>query len=68
MRFPRNLIQLHRDDREAEELSRIYSKIYYILSFDFTLPGMGTPIGEEMITIYSVVYLIPYLIFGVAGM
>ena len=44
----RNLIQLQRDDRVAEELSRIYSKIFCILSVDFTLPGVGTPIGEAI--------------------
>ena len=66
LRFPRNLIQLQRDDIGTKELSRSIRKyIIYSLS---TLSGMGTPMGEGNIAIYSVVHLIPYLIYGVAGM
>ena len=64
----RDLIHLRRDDRGTKELSRIYSKIYYILAIDSILPEMGSPIGGGSFTIYSVVHLIPYLIYVVARM
>jgi hypothetical protein len=63
----RDLLQLQRDDRGAEELSRHSLKIYYILAIYYPLRDGDTYWGGKF-TIYSVVHLIPYLIYGVAGM
>jgi hypothetical protein len=64
----RNLIKLLRDDRGARELSGICSKIYHVFSIDSIFLGGGDTYWGGIITIYSVVHLIPFLIYGVAEM
>ena len=64
----RDFIQLQKDDRRTEELSRIYSKKMLYIGYLLYPPRDGDTYWGGELTIYSVVHLIPYLIYGVAGM